>query len=49
MTIKKAFIELHAMLVANEEKKVKSILSEAIELMSAKGAGGGASSCGDGL
>ena len=42
MTIKKAFIELHAMLVANEEKKVKSILPEAIEIMSAKGAGGAA-------
>ncbi len=44
MTIKKAFIELHALLAANEEKKVKSILPEAIEIMSAKGAGGAASS-----
>ena len=44
MTIKKAFIELHAMLLANEDKKVKTIMPDAIELMSAKGAGGGASS-----
>lgn len=44
MTIKKAYIELHALLTANEDKKVKSILPEAIELMSAKGAGGAASS-----
>jgi len=44
MTIKKAFIELHAVLVANEEKKVKSVLPELIEIMSAKGAGGAASS-----
>jgi hypothetical protein len=42
MTIKKAFIELHALLAANEDKKVKSILPEAIEIMSAKGAGGAA-------
>lgn len=44
MTIKKAFIELHALLVSNEDKKVKSIIAEAIEIMSAKGAGGAASS-----
>ena len=44
MTIKKAFIELHTMLVANEEKKVKTIMPDLIEIMSAKGAGGGASS-----
>ncbi len=42
MTIKKAFLELHAFLASNEDKKVKSILGEAIEMMSAKGAGGGA-------
>lgn len=44
MTIKKAFIGIHAILVANEDKKVKSVMSELVEIMSAKGAGGGASS-----
>ena len=44
MTIKKAYLELHAFLTANEDKKVKTILPEAIEMMSAKGAGGAASS-----
>lgn len=43
MSIKKAFVELHAFLVANEDKKVKTILDEATEFMSAKGAGGAAS------
>ncbi len=44
MTIKKAFVGLHALLVANENKKVSAILVEATEIMSARGAGGGASS-----
>lgn len=44
MTIKKAYLEVHAHLVANEDKKVKTIMPELIEMMSAKGAGGGASS-----
>jgi len=44
MTIKKAFLELHTMLVANEDKKVKTIMPDLVEIMSAKGAGGGASS-----
>jgi len=44
MTIKKAFIGIHAILVANPEKKVKSVMDELVVIMSAKGAGGGASS-----
>lgn len=44
MTIKKAFLPINAILLANEDKKVKTIMSELIEIMSAKGAGGGASS-----
>ena len=44
MAIKKAFQELHNFLVANEDKKVKTILDEATEMMSAKGGGGGATS-----
>jgi len=44
MAIKKAFQGIHAFLVANENKKVSTILDEATELMSAKGAGGGATS-----
>jgi hypothetical protein len=44
MAIKKAFIELHALLVANEDKKVKTIMPDALELMEAKGGGGAASS-----
>lgn len=42
MAIKKAFITLHALLEANQDKKVKSIMDEAVEIMSAKGAGGAA-------
>ena len=44
MTIKKAFIGVHALLLANEDKKVKTVMPELVEIMSAKGAGGGASS-----
>jgi hypothetical protein len=44
MTIKKAFLGIHALLLANEEKKVKTIMPDLVEIMSAKGAGGGASS-----
>ena len=44
MTIKKAFTAINAMLVENEDKKVKTIMPDLIELMSAKTAGGGASS-----
>lgn len=44
MTIKKAYLEVHAHLLANEDKKVKTIMPELIEMMSAKGAGGAASS-----
>jgi len=44
MTIKKAFIGIHALLLANEDKKVKTVMPELVEIMSAKGAGGGASS-----
>jgi len=42
MTIKKAFLPINAVLLANEDKKVKTIMDELVELMSAKGAGGGA-------
>ena len=42
MTIKKAFLPINAILLANEDKKVKTIMSELVEIMSAKGAGGGA-------
>ncbi len=42
MTIKKAFLPINAILLANEDKKVKTIMPELIEVMSAKGAGGGA-------
>jgi len=42
MTIKKAFIGIHALLLASPEKKVKTIMPELVEIMSAKGAGGGA-------
>ncbi|RKZ94133.1 MAG: hypothetical protein DRQ40_06460 [Gammaproteobacteria bacterium] len=44
MTIKKAFVAINAILLANEDKKVKTIMPDLVELMSAKGAGGGASS-----
>lgn len=44
MAIKKAFIELHAALVANEEKKVKTIMPDLLEIMEARGGGGAASS-----
>ena len=40
MAIKKAFVGLHAFLVANENKKVSTILDEFTEMCSAKGAGG---------
>jgi hypothetical protein len=43
MPIKKAFVELHTFLVANENKKVSSIMDEVTEIMSTKGAGGAAS------
>ncbi len=42
MAIKKAFVDLHALLSANSDKKVKSILEEATTLMSAKSGGFGA-------
>jgi len=42
MTIKKAFLPINAILLANEDKKVKTIMPELVEIMSAKGAGGGA-------
>lgn len=44
MAIKKAFVAINEVLKANEDKKVKTILPELIELMSTKSAGGGASS-----
>lgn len=42
--IKKAFVELHAFLEANKDKKVATILPEVVELCSARGAGGAATS-----
>ena len=39
MTIKKVFVELHAFLEANADRKIKSILEEITILMSAKVAG----------
>ena len=44
MPIKKAFQEVHNFLVANEDKKVKTVLEELTEMMSTKGGGGGATS-----
>ena len=44
MAIKKVYEGLHAFLVANENKKVSTVMGELTELMSAKGAGGAASS-----
>jgi len=44
MTVKKAFLELHAFLAANEGKKVSTIMEQVTELCSAKGAGGSATS-----
>ena len=42
--IKKAFVSIHAFLLANQDKKVKSIMDEFTEMCSAKGAGGAATS-----
>jgi hypothetical protein len=42
MTIKKAFLPINALLLANADKKVKTIMDDLVEIMSAKGAGGGA-------
>lgn len=42
MSIKKAYREVHDFLVANEDKKVKTIMPELTEMMSAKTAGGAA-------
>jgi hypothetical protein len=44
MAIKKAFIELHALLTASEEKKVKTVMPQVLELMESRGGGGAASS-----
>ena len=44
MSIKKAFIEIHTFLEANKDKKVRTIMDEITELLSAKGAGGSATS-----
>ena len=43
-TIKKAFLEIHGLLLANEDKKVKTIMDQVTALCSAKGAGGAATS-----
>lgn len=42
MAIKKAFVELHAFLESNKDKKVSTILDQVTEMCTSRGAGGAA-------
>jgi hypothetical protein len=42
MPIKKAFQEVHNFLVANEDKKVKTVMDQLVDMMSTKAGGGAA-------